>query len=108
MVSMFGVASDDDVPDVVTNGKFRVEFTMNGNYIIFSPEGMDDKWKQCRKLPIVVEFREVMPNEDGVETLEGYKPCDPAIHYIMKGIKGEIYPIAKGIFHDTYEVLDDE
>lgn len=63
------------------------------------------KWKQCKK-KIVVEFREVIPGEDGVETLEGYRPCDPEKHYIMRGVKGELYPIEKEIFDDTYEVIE--
>jgi hypothetical protein len=62
------------------------------------------KWLQCRKRPIVVEFRTVQPDETGVETLEGFKPCEPETHYIMKGVRGEIYPIEKAIFDETYEV----
>ena len=64
-----------------------------------------NSWKQCKK-KIVVEFREVIPGEDGVETLEGYKSCDPEKHYIMRGVKGELYPIEKEIFDETYEVVE--
>ena len=63
------------------------------------------EFKQCRKLPIIVHFREVKPNEKDVETLEGYKACDSKTHFIMKGIKGELYPIKKSIFFESYEVL---
>lgn len=63
------------------------------------------KWKKCRKKPIVVEFREVDPDENGVETLEGFKPCDPSKHFIIRGVSGEIYPIEKEIFSQTYEVV---
>ena len=34
------------------------------------------KWKKCKKKPVVVEYREVEPNEVGVKTLEGYKNAD--------------------------------
>lgn len=62
------------------------------------------EWKKCRKRPIVVEFREVQPNETDVETLEGFKPCDPTMHYIMRG---EVYPIEKTIFDETYDVFEE-
>lgn len=65
------------------------------------------KWKKCKKLPITVEFREVEQDESGMETLEGYKPCSPDEHFIMRGVKGEIYPITKEIFHQTYEVVEE-
>jgi hypothetical protein len=65
------------------------------------------EWKKCKKKPIEVEFREVQPNETGVETLEGFKPCDPAMHYIMRGVRGEVYPIEKTIFDETYEIVED-
>ena len=73
------------------------------------------KWGKARKKPIVVEFREVIPNRQGrfgsgpyeeVETLEGYKDAIPGFHYIIKGIKGELYPIQKEIFDETYEVIE--
>jgi len=28
--------------------------------------------------------------------------------YIIKGIKGEMYPIKESIFHETYEKVEDE
>jgi len=64
------------------------------------------KWRKCRKRPVVVEFREVRPNEDGVETLEGFKPCEPGKHYVIRGVNGEVYPIEKTIFEKTYEVIE--
>ena len=65
------------------------------------------EWKKCRKKPIVVEFREVQPDELGVETLEGFKPCNPKQHFIMRGVRGEIYPIEIEIFKETYDIVDD-
>ncbi len=63
-------------------------------------------WKRARKKPIIIDFREVKPDETGIETLEGYKPCHPDQHFIIRGIKGELYPIEKGIFYATYEVIE--
>lgn len=63
------------------------------------------EWKKARKKPVVIEWREVNPSETGVETLEGYKPCDPNTHFIIRGVEGELYPIRKDIFKKTYEVI---
>lgn len=63
------------------------------------------KWKKARKKPIIIQFREIEPNEKGVETLEGYKPCHKDTHFIIKGIQGELYPIWKDIFYKTYDLL---
>ena len=64
-------------------------------------------WKKCRKLPVIIEVREVKHNEFGIETLEGYKECNLADHFILKGVRGEEYPIRQDIFNETYEVLDE-
>jgi len=42
------------------------------------------EWKKCMKTRIV-EVRVVRPDESGVETLEGFKPCHPDAHFIMRG-----------------------
>lgn len=41
-----------------------------------------------------------------IKTLEGVMKCD-CRDYIIKGVKGEIYPCKPDIFHMTYELLDD-
>ena len=65
------------------------------------------KFRRCVKRPIEVEFREVKPDEKGVETLEGYKPCSPEKHFIIRGVKGELYPIEKEIFYQTYDIVEE-
>lgn len=65
-------------------------------------------WKKARKKPVVVEFREVKPPKETVETLEGTLTAYPDKHVIIKGVKGELYPCEKGIFAETYEVLEAE
>lgn len=64
-----------------------------------------NEWRKCIKRPIVVEVRDVRPGEEWLETLDGFKPCHPDKHYIMKGIRGEEYPIDQGIFRETYDLI---
>ncbi len=62
-------------------------------------------WFKAVKKPVVVDVRMVRAAENGVETLEGYKPCNPEEHYIIRGVDGEEYPIRKSIFDKTYDIL---
>lgn len=91
------------------------------------------EWKQARKKPIVIEYREVHPKIpvfDGfvtrsndqnttassseirqawgeeVQTHEGRLIAICGKDYIIKGVKGELYPIKKEIFAETYEMLN--
>jgi len=41
-----------------------------------------------------------------ITTLEGEMRCQPG-DWIIKGIKGEFYPIKNEIFRETYEEVDD-
>jgi len=74
-------------------------------------------WGKARKKPIIVEFRDVIPNDfiinEGVThaveiiktregTLLGYVGSD----LVIKGIQGEIYPIGKNIFFETYDIVE--
>lgn len=64
------------------------------------------RWFKARKKPVVVDVREPKGKVETIKTregtLEGYAGAD----YIIKGVKGELYPIDRVIFHETYEVLD--
>lgn len=66
------------------------------------------KWRKARKKPVVVEFREVEGEVETIKTregtLKGYKNAD----YIIRGVAGEIYPIDRVIFHETYEIIGEE
>ena len=42
-----------------------------------------------------------------VETMEGVLDAK-AGDYLMIGIRGEMYPCDREIFHETYEILQDE
>jgi len=92
--------------------------------------------KKYRKKPIVIEALQLrwdtwdeMCEFAGVGKLEDDKPAGvmlpnnqiginiPTLEgvmtggegdYIIKGIKGEMYPIKESIFHETYEKVEDE
>lgn len=100
---------------------------------------MNIEWKKARKKPVVIEYREPIPNKEvyidyknkivekypnnlrihcwgtpksdhlikveRIETFEGVIYAIPNIDLVIKGIKGEIYPIKKDIFLETYEEL---
>lgn len=63
------------------------------------------KWHKARKKPIIIEFREVEGEKEEIRTKEGILTALRERDYIIKGIKGELYPIDKEIFEETYERL---
>ena len=70
-------------------------------------------WGKARKKPIVIEFREVDPNfftsvpAEKIDTREGVLYGYPDKDFIIKGVRGEIYPIGKDIFYETYDVVEE-
>jgi hypothetical protein len=68
-------------------------------------------WGLAIKRPIMVRFREVCPpmgNRWGIEvvhTPEGNLLATEGRDYIIEGIEGELYPIKKRIFLDTYDIV---
>jgi hypothetical protein len=65
------------------------------------------QWKKCRKKPVVVLFREVHPGGETIDTLEGALTAKPGKHLIIRGVHDEEYPIERGIFEETYDVLEE-
>lgn len=59
------------------------------------------RWKKARKRPVWIEYREAVPGET-VETREGVLVAQQG-DYIIRGVEGEVYPIARHIFAKTYE-----
>lgn len=59
-------------------------------------------WQKCTKRPVTIEFREAVPGEV-ITTIEGTRITMTTDHLVMRGTRGEIYPITKAIFHETYE-----
>jgi len=72
-------------------------------------------WGIARKKPVEVEYREVIPDDfdpdernmpmERIHTEEGVLWAYPDQDYIIRGIEGEIYPIKKRIFEQTYEII---
>ncbi len=65
--------------------------------------GENENWYKCRKLQLVVEYRDMVPGET-ITTIEGVKITLGPEHVVMRGTRGELYPITKAIFNETYEV----
>jgi len=65
------------------------------------------EWKKCRKKPIVVSFREVQGEKEEIETREGVLMAYRDKDFIIRGLRGEIYPIGKDIFYKSYDVLEE-
>lgn len=53
----------------------------------------------------MVEFREVRGDKEEIHTLEGKLTAYHFKDYIIRGVRGEIYPIDKNIFAETYDVI---
>jgi hypothetical protein len=71
-------------------------------------EAIQAMWKPARKKPVRVEYREVRGETETIETLEGTLEAKADEHYIIRGVEGEIYPIEKDVFEETYERIDDD
>jgi len=78
------------------------------------------KWGRARKRPVEVEYREPKTNGyafpdinkggidvEWIDTLEGKLYALPERDFVIRGVKGELYPIRKDIFEETYEVTQD-
>ena len=61
-------------------------------------------WRKARKLPKVIEFREVKGSEEELNTLEGKVTAYADRDFVVRGVDGEVYPCKKDIFRKTYEL----
>ena len=59
-------------------------------------------WFKVRKRSVVVEAHGPIDHEETIETLEGVLQASIG-DYIIRGVKGELYPIKPDIFEQTYE-----
>jgi hypothetical protein len=73
-------------------------------------EHMIDKenWKCARKKPVIIHFREPVEEKELILSLEGWQQAIRGIHFVVCGVKGELYVIRKDIFAETYEVFDSQ
>jgi hypothetical protein len=59
------------------------------------------KWKEYRKLPVIIKARKAKEGER-IVTLEGVMTANKG-DMIICGVKGELYPCKLDIFKATYE-----
>lgn len=65
----------------------------------------ENEWRYYRKMPVVVRVRGPITKEQNIETIEGTHHASIG-DYIIRGIRGEEYPIKPDIFKETYELID--
>ena len=61
-----------------------------------------EPWRRYRKRPVVIEARGPIMVAEVIETLEGDMRADVG-DYVIRGVKGEIYPCKPDIFAATYD-----
>lgn len=61
----------------------------------------ENKFKKYRKIPVTIEAYQT-DEEIEIETLEGVMKANKG-DYIIKGVKGELYPCKPDVFKLTYE-----
>ena len=64
----------------------------------------EKQFKKFRKIPVVIEAYQT-DEEMEIETLEGVMKADKG-DWIIKGVKGELYPCKPDVFEMTYEKVD--
>ena len=62
-------------------------------------------WRKARKRPVVIDVRGPIEAEETIATREGTLVAAPG-DLIIRGVKGEVYPIAPDIFTETYELVE--
>lgn len=65
----------------------------------------ESKFKKFQKIPVVIEAYKT-EEEIEIKTLEGVMKANKG-DWIIKGIKGELYPCKPDVFKMTYEKVKD-
>ena len=63
------------------------------------------EFKKYRKIPVTIEAYQT-DKEMEIETLEGTMKANKG-DWIIKGVKGELYPCKPDVFEMTYEKVND-
>ena len=63
------------------------------------------EFKKYRKIPVIIEAYQT-DKEMEIETLEGTMKANKG-DWIIKGVKGELYPCKPDVFEMTYEKVND-
>ena len=64
----------------------------------------DKKFEKYRKIPVTIEAYQT-DEEVEIETLEGIMKANKG-DWIIRGVKGELYPCKPDVFDMTYEKVD--
>ncbi len=64
----------------------------------------ESKFRKYKKKPVVIEAYQT-DEEVEIKTLEGVMKANKG-DYIIKGVRGELYPCKPDIFYETYEECD--
>ena len=64
----------------------------------------EKQFEKFRKIPVVIEAYQT-DEEMEIETLEGVMKADKG-DWIIKGVKGELYPCKPDVFEMTYEKVE--
>lgn len=64
------------------------------------------QFQKFRKIPVVIEAYQTNVEME-IETLEGVMKADKG-DWIIKGVKGELYPCKPDVFQMTYEKVEDD
>ena len=64
----------------------------------------DKKFEKYRKIPVTIEAYQTN-KEIEIETLEGTMKANKG-DWIIRGVKGELYPCKPDVFDMTYEKVD--
>ena len=67
---------------------------------------MSTDWRKFRKRPVVIEAYQTEAPLD-IPTLEGVMHANPG-DWIIRGVKGELYPCKPDIFEASYEPVEGE
>lgn len=76
---------------------------MTNNHVV-DGEINESKFKKYAKKPVIVEAYQT-DKELYIETLEGLMKADEG-DWIIRGVKGEVYPCKPDVFKLTYEKVD--
>jgi hypothetical protein len=88
-------------PVVIEAYQYEGDFVSSGNWT--APDWVNEAYNNG-----VLVYKEVgnTPPELYVKTIEGDMKCNYK-DYIIKGVKGELYPCKPDIFEETYEQVDE-
>lgn len=64
----------------------------------------EKRFEKFRKIPVVIEAYQT-DEEMEIETLEGVMKANKG-DWIIKGVKGELYPCKPDVFEMTYEKVE--